>query len=240
MRPSVSVIIPIYNSAKYLREAIASVLAQRHSPLEVLVVDDGSSDNGPELASSYGLQVRVIAIPHRGHPAARNAGIAASTGDFLAFLDADDLWTAHKLDLQLEAFDANPSLELVFGHMQNFISLELTEEERAKIKCNSTVLPGLLQGSMLARRGSFERVGPFAEERSMGDFLDWYGRATLLNLNMHMLPDTLVRRRIHLGNFSRTHKHLRTENLLVLKKLLDLRRAAADSTATGGAGQVPG
>jgi glycosyltransferase involved in cell wall biosynthesis len=235
VRPSVSVIIPIHNSGKYLREAIDSVLAQRYSPLEVLVVDDGSSDNGPESASSYGLQVRVIAIPHRGHPAARNAGVAASTGDFLAFLDADDLWTANKIELQLQAFAADPSLDLVFGHMQNFISLDLTEEERAKIKCNSTVLPGLLQGSMLARRGSFERVGPFAEERKMGDFLDWYGRATLGNLNMLMLPETLVRRRIHLANFQRTHKHLRRENLLVLKKLLDLRRAAGSA----GTGRVP-
>jgi glycosyltransferase involved in cell wall biosynthesis len=206
--------------------------------LEVLVVDDGSSDNGPEIASSSGPQVRVVAIPHRGHPAARNAGVAASTGDFLAFLDADDLWTANKIELQLQAFAADPSLDLVFGHMQNFISLDLTEEERAKIKCNSTVLPGLLQGSMLARRGSFERVGPFAEERKMGDFLDWYGRATLGNLNMLMLPETLVRRRIHLANFQRTHKHLRRENLLVLKKLLDLRRAAG-SAATGGGRQIP-
>jgi glycosyltransferase involved in cell wall biosynthesis len=175
----------------------------------------------------------VIAIPHRGHPAARNAGVAASAGDFLAFLDADDLWTADKLKLQIEAYAAYPSLDLVFGHMQNFISPELSAEERAKIKCNSAVLPGLLQGSMLARRRSFQRVGPFPEERKMGDFLDWYGRATLGNLNMHMLPDTLVHRRIHLANFQRTHRHLRRENLLVLKKLLDLRRAAADSAATG-------
>ena len=239
MRSSVSVIIPIYNSGKYLREAIDSVLAQKYSPLEVVVVDDGSSDNGPELASSFGPQVRVIAIPHRGHPAARNAGVAASTGDFLAFLDADDLWTGNKLELQLQAFAANPSLDLVFGHMQNFVSPELTAEERAKIKCNSTVLPGLLQGSMLARRGSFERVGPFPEERKMGDFLDWYGRATLRNLNMLMLPEPLVRRRIHLANFQRTHKHLRRENLLALKKLLDLRRAAAGSAATGGVRRIP-
>lgn len=229
MRASVSVIIPIYNSGRYLREAIDSVLAQTYGPFEVLVVDDGSGDDGPELASRYGAPVQVIALPHRGHPAARNAGVAASKGDFLAFLDADDLWTPDKLKLQIEAFEANPDLDLVFGHMQNFISPELSVEERAKINCNSTVLPGLLQGSMLARRDSFQRVGPFPEDRNMGDFLDWYGRATLSKLNMHMLPDTLVRRRIHLANFQRTHRHLRRENLVALKKLLDRRRAAASA-----------
>lgn len=234
MRPSVTVIIPIYDSARYLREAIDSVLGQNsgsetQGSLELLVVDDGSTDNGAALAAAYGPPVRLISTPHRGHPAARNAGVAAATGDFLAFLDADDLWTADKLSLQLDAFHSDSSLDLVFGHMQNFISPELTEQERARLRCNPTALPGLLQGSMLARRESFARVGPFAEERSMGDFLDWYGRATLANLRMLMLPDILVRRRLHSANFQRTHKHLRRQNLLALKQLLDRRRAAARS-----------
>ncbi len=226
MRPSVSVIIPIYNSGRYLGEAIDSVLAQRYDRLEVIVVDDGSGDDGPQLASSRGSPVRLVSISHRGHPGARTAGVATASGEFVSFLDADDLWASDKLAQQLTAFDAEPSLDLVFGHMQNFISPELSGEEKARIKCNSAALPGLLQGSMLARRSSFDRVGPFDEERKMGDFLDWYGRATLAGLNMKMLPSTLVRRRIHLTNFTRTHKHLRRENLLVLKKLLDLRRAA--------------
>jgi glycosyltransferase involved in cell wall biosynthesis len=227
VRPSVTVIIPIYNSRRYLREAIDSVLGQNFDPLELLVVDDGSTDNGPALAAGYGPPVRLISIPHRGHPAARNAGVAAAAGDFLAFLDADDLWTAGKLALQLDAFRSDSSLDLVFGHMQNFISPDLSDEERGRLKCNSTALPGLLQGSMLARRESFARVGPFPEERRMGDFLDWYGRATLANLRMLMLPDILVRRRLHRANFQRTHKHLRHENLRALKQLLDRRRAAA-------------
>lgn len=231
MRPSVSVIIPIYNSGRYLAEAIDSVLTQRHSPVEILVVDDGSSDHGPAIASGYGPPVKLIPMAHRGHPAARNAGVAASAGEFLGFLDADDLWTDKKLSLQLDAFATNPALEAVFGHMQNFISPELSEEEQARIKCNSTALPGLLQGSMLIRREAFDRVGPFSEDRRMGDFLDWYGRATLAHLNMRVLPEILVRRRLHLSNFQRTHKHLRRENLLVLKKLLDQRRAAASSAS---------
>jgi len=240
MRPSVSVIIPIYNSARYLREAIDSVLAQDAvAELEVLVIDDGSGDEGPAIASGYGPPVKLLAIQHRGHPAARNAGVAASCGEFLGFLDADDLWTPGKLARQLSTFVADPSLEAVFGHIQNFISEELSEEERAKIKCNSTALPGLLQGSMLIRREAFARVGPFAEERKMGDFLDWYGRATLAKLNARMLPETFVMRRIHLSNFQRTHKHLRRENLVVLKKLLDLRRAAAVSAQDCGAPDAP-
>src|SRR6202021_1971449 len=101
----------------------------------------GSSDRGPALASAYGPPVKVIAIPHRGHPAARNAGVAASAGEFLGFLDADDLWTECKLSLQLDAFAENPALDAVFGHMQNFVSPELTAEEQAKIQCNSTALP---------------------------------------------------------------------------------------------------
>jgi len=210
----------------YLAESIESVLQQGHEPLEIVVVDDGSSDGGPELASGYGARVKVISIAHRGHPAARNAGVAASAGEFLGFLDADDLWTAGKLALQLDAFAADPTLDVVFGHIQNFISPELGQEEQARIKSNMTALPGLLQGSMLIRRETFNRVGPFPEDRKMGDFLDWYGRASLANLRMHMLPEVLVRRRIHLHNFQRTHKHLRRENLLVLKRLLDQRRAA--------------
>jgi glycosyltransferase involved in cell wall biosynthesis len=209
------------------------VLAQQPAPLEILVVDDGSADRGPAIASAYGPPVKVIPIPHRGHPAARNAGVAASSGMFLGFLDADDLWAGGKLSLQLDAFAVNPALEAVFGHMQNFISPELSAEEQARIRCNSTALPGLLQGSMLIRREAFDRVGPFPEDRRMGDFLDWYGRATLANLSMSMLPDVLVRRRIHLSNFQRTHKHLRKENLLVLKKLLDRRRAAGNCALRG-------
>lgn len=227
MRPSVSVIIPIYNSGRYLAEAIESVLAQRYNPLEILVVDDGSSDDGPTTAAAYGAPVRVIPIPHLGHPAARNAGVAQSSGEFLGFLDADDLWVDSKLSLQLEAFAVNPGLDAVFGHMQNFISPELSQDEQAKIRCNPTALPGLLQGSMLIRRQAFERVGPFCEDRNMGDFLDWYGRATLCDLNMHMLAEILVRRRLHLSNFQRTHKHFRRENLSVLKNLLDRRRTLA-------------
>jgi glycosyltransferase involved in cell wall biosynthesis len=220
----VSVIIPAHNS-QFILPALDSILAQKHRPIEILVVDDGSTDSTVQMVRDYAPAVRVIEQEQRGHPAARNAGLRAATGKFFAFLDHDDLWSPDKLERQIACFERNPALDLVFGHIQNFFTPEMTLEERGRIAAPLRPLPGLLQGAMVARRHSFERVGPFSEERGMGDFLDWYGRAILTGLNVEMLPETVVFRRIHANNYQRTHKHQRREYLRALKGLLDRRRA---------------
>src|SRR5262249_5396590 len=124
----------------------------------------------------YAPEVRVIEQQQLGHPAARNRGIQAASGDFLGFLDHDDLWSPDKLNLQIAAFERDPALDLVFGQIQNFFTPEMPRQERERIAVPLQPLPGLLQGAMLARRRSFDCVGLFSEERSIGDFLDWYGR----------------------------------------------------------------
>src|SRR4051794_10354756 len=96
MNPTVSVIVPAYNYERYLSLAIESALAQTHSPLEVIVVDDGSTDDTPRVLAAYGDRIRAIRQPNQGAGAARNTGIAASRGDYLAFLDSDDLWRRDK------------------------------------------------------------------------------------------------------------------------------------------------
>ena len=158
MKTLVSVIIPAHNSAAFIEETLDSILAQPHRPLEILVVDDGSTDLTPQIVSGYAPEVRLIRQPQSGHPAARNTGIRAARGEFLAFLDHDDLWTPFKLALQFAAFYKDPELDLVFGHMQNFFSPELSEQERNKVAVPLHPLPGLLQGAMLARRASFDRT----------------------------------------------------------------------------------
>jgi glycosyltransferase involved in cell wall biosynthesis len=225
--PVVSVIIPTFNGARHIGATLESVLGQSYSNLEVIVVDDGSMDATAEIVAETAPQAHLIRQPNLGHPAARNAGVRASTGEFLSFLDHDDLWLPEKTASQLACFNADPSLDLVFGHIQNFFSAELNAEDRAQILSPMAPLPGLLQGAMLARRASFERVGPFNEQRVMGDFLDWYGRATLLNLRTHMQPETVLMRRLHAQNTQRTHKHLRRQTLEALKELLDRRREAS-------------
>ena len=224
MDPLVSVVIPAHNSARYIAETLASVLAQKHRPLEILVVDDGSTDSTRELVREAAAEIRLIEQEQRGHPAARNAGVRAASGEFLGFLDHDDLWSAEKLELQLASFARDPSLDLVFGHIQNFFTPEMTEEERQRVRVPLQPLPGLLQGAMLARRASFDRVGFFSEERGMGDFLDWYGRAMLAGMKVEMRAETVVHRRIHANNYQCVHKHRRPEYLRAVKALLDRRR----------------
>lgn len=221
----VSVVIPAHNSRSYIAPALDSILVQKHRPLEILVVDDGSTDSTAQIVRAYAPEVRLIEQNQRGHPAARNVGIHAAAGEFLAFLDHDDLWSPDKLERQMSSFERNPALDLVFGHIQNFFTPEMPMEERARLRVPLRPLPGLLQGAMLARRHSFDRVGLFSEERGTGDFLDWYGRAMLARMNIEMLPETVVYRRIHANNYQRTHKQQRREYLRAVKDLLDRRRA---------------
>lgn len=100
---TVSVVIPCYNAARYLRETLDSAICQTHRPLEVIVVDDGSTDESAEIAESYGPPVRVLRQPNQGESVARNRGIEEAQGDWIALLDADDIWENVKLERQLEA-----------------------------------------------------------------------------------------------------------------------------------------
>lgn len=106
----ISVIIPTYNRADMVCEAVDSVLAQDYSPFELIVVDDGSTDDTPKRLAAYGDKIRVLAQDNRGVSAARNAGIRMAQGRYLAFLDSDDLWEKQKLSCQMDFFKANPDI----------------------------------------------------------------------------------------------------------------------------------
>ena len=131
--PLVSVIIPAYNRDRYLAEAIESVLAQTYPAIELIVVDDGSSDRTAEVAQRYALTYHFQ--PNGGISAARNAGIALATGEFLAFLDSDDIWMLDKLSKQMIPFGTDLDLEAVFGYAEQFYSPELDDTFRQRIRC---------------------------------------------------------------------------------------------------------
>lgn len=225
LKPLISVIIPVYNSEKYLSEAIESVLSQTDCNLDVIVVDDGSTDNTAKVVDSFGSQVRYNYRMNGGPAAARNHGVALARGDFFAFLDADDLWTADKITRQWMAFEADPELEMAFGHVRQFYSPDLSEEEKVKINIPVEIIPGHLPSTMLIKKKSFFRVGIFREELKIGDFIDWYARAVDLNLKSIMLRDVVLVRRIHSTNMGITHRNQRSGYVHALKAALDRRRA---------------
>jgi glycosyltransferase involved in cell wall biosynthesis len=227
--PLVSVIIPVYNSARYLGEAVGSVLAQTYRPLEVILVDDGSTDDSAEVARSFGDAVRLYSQANGGVAAARNRGLAMAAGELLAFLDADDFWSEEKLSRQTAVLLADPSLDVVFGHVRQFHSPELADSLRQTTHYAAEVMPGYHAGTMLIRREAFERVGPFESQWPRAEFVSWHLRATDAGLRMLMLPDVMMHRRLHDANQSLRLRHGAVDYVRALKASLDRRRAAEEA-----------
>ena len=222
----ISVMIGAYNAEPYLAEAIESVFAQTHQPLELIVVDDGSTDGTAVVAQAYGDRLSFAQQENGGNGAARNRALQLATGDYFAFLDADDRFTPRKLDLQLAALDADPALDVVFGHVQEFVSPEIAAEVKAQIRSPAPISPWTSPNLMLIRRGSFDRVGPFSASLRVGVTVDWYARATEAGLKALMLPDVVLERRLHGQNNGMREQSKRLQYVEVLKASIDRRRAA--------------
>jgi len=228
----ISVIIPVYNGEKYLAEAIESVLAQTCRPIEIIVVDDGSTDRSADVARSFSEAVRYYYQPNSGSGAARNTGVKTARGSLLAFLDADDLWVKEKLSCQMPMLEADPSPDMVFGHVSHFYSPDLDEGMRKKVACPAGALPGYHAGTLLIRRDTFLHVGLFNPALQCGEFLDWSFRAKEKGLKELLLPDVLMKRRIHSSNMGILKRNTHTANthadyVRILKSSLDRRRNVA-------------
>jgi glycosyltransferase involved in cell wall biosynthesis len=224
--PLISVMIGAYNAAPYLGEAIESVFAQKHRPLELIVVDDGSDDGTAEVAAAYGDRLTLVRQPRGGNGAARNTAVTHAQGDLFAFLDADDRFTPAKLEHQLAALTADPELDMVFGHVREFVSPELSAEERKDVRPPAPVSPWAAPNLMLIRRGSFERVGPFSTTLRVGVTVDWFARATEAGLKSFVLPEVVLERRLHTQNNGIREEQARSQYLQVLKASIDRRRQA--------------
>lgn len=223
-QPTISVIIPVYNGASYLAEAIESALAQTQPSHEIIVVDDGSTDESAAIAARYGAPVRVTTTARVGAPLARNHGVSLATGDWLAFLDADDLWLLEKSAQQVAAATA-AGVPIAFGGVRHFLSPELDAATRQRRYCPPALEHGPMVSNFLVRREIFTAVGSFDPRWRVGELLDWYTRATDTGHRSVTIPELVLRRRIHTTNHSLTAATQRVDFARIAKQALDRRRA---------------
>ncbi len=200
--------ITVYNDEAFLREAVESALAQTYAPLEVIVVDDGSTDGTAAVARS--LPVVYLRQEHQGVSAARNTAIARARGDLFALLDADDVWLPAKLSAQLEALAADPSagyalclFRYVFHPPETVPDWFPPPWFRAETIPETE--PGYcIPSCWLLRRSVWEQVGPFDVARPYAEDVDWLARARDLGVTTAMVDAPLVEKRIHAHNLSAT------------------------------------
>lgn len=229
--PLISAIIPVHNGQSYLAFAIQSVLEQSGLfELEVIIIDDGSTDNSSSIATQFSHDYQNIHYHHQapqGASAARNNGVSLAKGDYIAFLDADDLWVSGKLAKQLEELTRHQHADMVFCLTQQFISPELNHEQRANIACPSQPMQGYIPSSILIKKSKFEEVGVFQTQWRVGEFIDWYSRAQELGYTSTIVTEVLLKRRLHLSNMGITQRDSRQDFAKILKASLDRKRNSA-------------
>jgi glycosyltransferase involved in cell wall biosynthesis len=214
---TLSVVIPARNAAAFLAAAVASVRAQTSPVTEIVVVDDGSTDATAQLAAELGA--RVVTQAPAGAAAARNHGAEIATGEWLAFLDADDLWLPGKTAVQRSWLADHPETDVVFGHAANFTQTA-AGERRAE-----PPLPALVPGAALLRRAFLLQRARFDPAVGSSEVLAWSVRLRESGARLHLLPDLVLWRRLHDHNTRRQGDRGRAVDLRLVREHLARRRA---------------
>lgn len=237
--PRLSVIIPVYNGERFIRQALQSTLSQDHPPAEIIVVDDGSNDGTADIVTSV-PGVRLIRQANQGPGSARNRGLGASRGDLICFLDADDRWTADKTSVQLPLLAQDAGLDIVIGYSQRTI-VERWEGLTPIFALISDPVFYLHLGSAIIRRHVFDKVGLFDEELALipahrataavGEEIDWYLRAKELGVRMRFHPEVVMYYLKHDRNVTRGRDLADQYLVRMFKRSLDRRRGSTSGVA---------
>ncbi|MDX2163396.1 MAG: glycosyltransferase family A protein [bacterium] len=236
--PLISVIIPTYNAAHFIPEAFASVCAQAYRPLEVLIIDDGSTDHTPNVVAglppSDGVTLRCIHQANAGPSAARNRGIQEASGALIAFLDVDDLYPPGKLAAQAARLLSEPALSFVTGRIQ-YQLLPGSDPLDNPMPNPNDVRPFVNLGAALMRRETFTdaHVGLFADDLRSSEDVDWFFRAMEKGVRFAVMRDVTLLYRRHGENMTRLagQKAMALSFLRALQRSVE-RRRAPDGTVT--------
>ena len=223
--PLVSVVIPTYNRAQLVREAVDSVLAQSYRPLELIVVDDGSTDaTGDSLALRP--EVRVRRQPHTGMPGqARNAGVRLACGEYLAFLDSDDLWLPHKLERQVAA--ATAAGGAIWHARERWVrSGRVISQRSQRHRRSGDLFADSLRkcvigpSTVLLRRAVFEQAGGFREDLEVAEDYELWLRLTAHNPVGYLEQELVIKRAGHSDQLSERYGQIEIYRLRALHDLV--------------------
>lgn len=226
----VSIQIPVNTGTAFLKDALESIHRQTYQDFEVIVVDDGSGEDLSEIVSKY-EKVRFVRQEHLGVAAARNRALSCSSGEVIAFLDADDLWTEEKLEKQMHYLNNHPECMIVFSGTENFTEIpsELLNERQKQIL--GTLLSKCLVSSCV-RKEVFETYGNFLETCNYGEDTELMARWAACGVSLdHCIHDMLYLRRVHAENMSLRHKKAGKKEYLEL--LATAFRKARKNTESG-------
>jgi glycosyltransferase involved in cell wall biosynthesis len=226
--PLISVILPVYNGELYIADALHSVLGQRYQNLEIFVIDDGSTDGTQKVLKPFEENVQYYFQENEGPASARNNALRRAKGDFITFIDADDVWHPEKLSNQLHEFQRYPDLSISLGmtFKSKFEKPESINISEARKKATFN----LLLGCTLIRRKTFESVGLLDEDLQLGDDTDWFFRAYEKQEPIAVCREIVLLYRMHEDNYTNNKKLFNRSFFQVLKKAKDRKIMANDNT----------
>jgi len=221
--PSVSVIIPAYYAAAFVREAIESSVVQTVPPQEVIVVDDGSTDDTGAIADAVAREHRVVRVIHQdndGPAGARNTAIAVATGEYLTFLDADDAMAPDRIEFQVGYLLAHPGTDIVIGAVERSAEagMELDREFLKHEMIAAEFAEGINLMAMTARASAFAELGMFDPSYRLSEDYQWLVRAHRKERTIALVPRIVGRRRLHDANVSSKVDDVRNQMFRVLRE----------------------
>jgi len=214
----VSVIIPAFNAAGLIGEAIDTVLQQTRRPQQIIVVDDGSTDATHSVVAKF-PEASYLVQGNSGAAQARNLGARYVASPFMCFLDADDLWPSDRIERLLSCLETDPMLDIVCGSMVQF-----RRDRDGKMVELSKPLACHLPSVMLMRTDVFRKVGPFSGKWRVGETIEWVSRAVDAGVRRGSIADVVLLRRVHEQNLGKVVSASSHEYLQMLREVMVRRR----------------
>lgn len=227
--PLISVIIPVYNGEKFLKDTIESVLDQDYVSFEVIAVDDGSTDRSAPIIKSF-EKVQYIYQENQGNASARNRGINEAQGEFISLIDQDDRWVPHKLSTNVKFFEEHPEISFINARHRMFLEPGTEMPTWCKPEWFENDIVDFSPGSLVFRKEVFDQIGKFDTTLPSGNDIDWILRAKDFGLKMGTVQELLLLKRVHSANQSGEVDRIHSALLKVFRRSIKRNKEGKDET----------